>query len=75
MRALHRRFERVRRVEADVPLIEPERILDAVHHVADADDAGERHGVEVGDIRGWYSGSRGSGFQGSGFRPRAFVVR
>ena len=52
-RALHRRLDGVGRVEADVALIEAERILDAVHHVADADDAGERNAVEklahVGD--------------------------
>ena len=44
----HPRFQRLRRVEADVPLIQPKRIPHAVHHVADADDARERHGVEVG---------------------------
>ena len=43
---VHRALDRVRRVEAHVSLIEPERILDGVHHVADADDAGERHRVE-----------------------------
>ena len=37
----------VGRVEADVALIEPERPVDRVHHVADADDAGERNLVEV----------------------------
>src|SRR4030095_1895291 len=45
--APHRRFYCLRRVEADVPLIEPERILDAVHHVADANDAGEGNAVEI----------------------------
>ena len=45
--AAHRRLDRVGRVEADVALIEPEGVLDRVHHVADADDAGERDDVEV----------------------------
>ena len=43
----HRLLDGIRRVEADVPLIEAERILDAVHHVADADDARQRNGVDV----------------------------
>ncbi len=45
-RTPHRALDRLRRVEAHVALVEPERILDAVHHVADADDAGQRDGVE-----------------------------
>src|SRR4029078_4008521 len=45
-RLADRRLDAVGRVEADVPLVETERILDAVHHVADADDAGERDGIE-----------------------------
>jgi len=45
-RAAHRRLDGFGRVEAHVPLIEPERIRDAVHHVADADDAGEWNVVE-----------------------------
>ena len=40
-RARHRRLDGVGRVEADVALIEAKRIGDRVHHVADADDAGE----------------------------------
>jgi hypothetical protein len=44
--AAHRRLDRVGRVEADVALIEPERVLDRVHHVADANDAAERNGIE-----------------------------
>src|SRR5829696_3926780 len=43
---MHRVLDGVRRVEAHVPLVEAERILDAVHHVANADDAGERNPVE-----------------------------
>ena len=43
---VHRPLHRLRRVEADVPLVEAKRILDAVHHVADADDAGEGHRIE-----------------------------
>ncbi len=42
----HRVLDRVGRVETDVPLIETERILDGVHHVANANDARERHAVE-----------------------------
>ncbi len=42
----HRVLDRVRRVEAHVSLIEAKRILDAVHHVADADDAGQGDGVD-----------------------------
>jgi len=38
-RPVHGRFHRVRRVEADVSLIETEGILDRIHHVADPDDA------------------------------------
>ena len=38
----------VRSVEADIALIEAKRLVDGVHHVADADDAGERNLVEVG---------------------------
>ena len=45
--AAHRRLDRLGRVEADVALIEPERVVDRIHHVADADDAGERDDVEV----------------------------
>ncbi len=37
----------VGRVEAHVSLVEPERAFDLVHHVADADDAGHWHRVEV----------------------------
>src|SRR5262249_21023829 len=44
--AMHRRLDGFGRVEADVALIEAERVLDAVHHVADADDAGKGDGVE-----------------------------
>ena len=45
--AAHGRLDRLGCVEADVALIEPERVLDRVHHVADANDAGERDDVEV----------------------------
>ena len=38
-------LERVGRVEGDVALIEAERILDGVHHVADADDGGDGNGI------------------------------
>ncbi len=44
--AAHRVLDRIRRVEADISLIEAKGILDAVHHVADADDAGEGNGVD-----------------------------
>ena len=44
--AVHRALDRLGRVETHVPLIEAERILDGVHHVANPDDAGERHRVE-----------------------------
>ena len=37
--AMHRSLDGVRRVETDVALIEPERPIDGVHHVADADDS------------------------------------
>ena len=46
-RPVHPRLHRVGCLEADVALIEPEGILDRIHHVADADDAGEGHGIEV----------------------------
>src|SRR6185503_13898664 len=46
-RAYDRRLHRLRRIEADVALIETERIRDGIHHVANADDAGERYLVEV----------------------------
>ena len=56
---MHGFLDGIGRVEADVSLIEPEWILDAVHHVADADDAGERDGVEVFAHRmKWYPESR-----------------
>jgi len=45
-RARHRVLDRIGRVETDVALIEAERLVDGVHHVADANDAGERNGVE-----------------------------
>ena len=38
-RAVHRALDGIGRVEAHVPLVQAERILDGVHHVADADDA------------------------------------
>jgi hypothetical protein len=47
-RLANRVLERVRRVEGHVALIEAERILDGVHHVADTDDGGERDGVVEG---------------------------
>jgi hypothetical protein len=42
-----RLFDRLRHVEADVALVEPERPVDRIHHVADTDDAGEGHVVQV----------------------------
>ena len=43
----HRRLDGIGRIEAHVALIETKWIRDRVHHVADADDAGERNAVEV----------------------------
>ena len=43
----HRGLHGVGRVEAHIALIEAERIFDGIHHVADANDAGERDGVQV----------------------------
>ena len=40
-------FHRRGRVEADVALIETERTIDRIHHVADANDAGERNGIQI----------------------------
>jgi hypothetical protein len=47
-RPRHRGLHGVGRVEADIPLVETERIGDRIHHVADADDAREGNRVEVG---------------------------
>ena len=44
--AAHRRLDGIGRIEADVSLIEAVGIRDAVHHVADAHDAGERNVIE-----------------------------
>src|SRR5258708_5891032 len=44
--AAHRRLYGVGCVEAHVPLVETEGVLDGVHHVADADDAREGNGVQ-----------------------------
>src|SRR6185436_5795612 len=44
--APHRALHGVRRVEADVALVETKRVRDGIHHVADADDAGEGDAVE-----------------------------
>ena len=44
--AAHRALHCVGRVEAHVPLIQAERIPDAIHHVADADDSRKRNGIE-----------------------------
>ena len=46
-----RLLECVGSVEGDVALIEAERILDGVHHVADADDGGHRNGIVEGTHR------------------------
>ena len=42
----HRLLHRGGRVKADIPLIETEGFVDGVHHVADADDARQRNGIE-----------------------------
>ena len=44
---LHCRFDGARGLEAHLTLIETERMLHAKHHVANADDAWERDGVQV----------------------------
>ncbi len=46
-RLRHRRLHRVRGVEADVALVEPERVLDRVHEVADEGDAREWNRIEI----------------------------
>jgi len=45
--APHRGLDGIRGVEADVALVEPEGTLDRIHHVADADDAGEGDAIEI----------------------------
>ena len=40
-------FQRIGRVEAEVALVEAERALDRVHHVADADEARKRDVIQV----------------------------
>ena len=59
-------LHRLGRIEADVALIETKRLVDGVHHVADADDAGEwdrvkiaGHGDHWGQVKGQRSKNRG----------------
>ena len=52
----HALLEGLGRVEADVALVEAEGVLDRVHHVADAHDAGHRKRVEE-DTHGRLGGS------------------
>src|SRR5438034_1109466 len=75
-RAAHRLLDGVGGIEAHIPLIEAERILDAVHHVADADDAGEGDIVEEGaHERGSYQAGITSFWCGSPGETRRLAAR